>query len=124
MKNEEDAREEAPEDAPEEAPAPRTEYGQVQHKLRELSGLSCAQLAESAGLSWSSVSRYESRGGNVRFPSDPTVEEVFRVFSAHPSCAGWLTLKLLKYSSLPAVEEALSAYVAAQRPPRSRKSRR
>lgn len=101
----------------------RTQYGQVQRRLRELCGLSCAQLAETTGLSWSSVSRYESRGSNVRFPSEPALEEVFKAFSAHPACAIWLTPKLLR-SSAEAVEEALTNHMASVRKLSSRRRAR
>lgn len=106
----------------EELRGERSDYGMIQSRLRALCGLSCAQLAEEAGLSWSSVSRYESRGANVRTPAPATLDALHTVFAAHPACAGWLTRAHLDGDAA-ALEEALAAFLATAKP-RSSRARR
>lgn len=100
----------------------RSDYGAIQRRLRQLCGLSCAQLADAAGLSWSSVSRYESRGRLRRTPTAETLDKLFSVYGAHPACAGWLVRPLLDGDE-PALEAALASYLAKAKPRAARSSR-
>lgn len=105
-----------------EAQIERSDYGAIQRRLRQLCGLSCAQLADAAGLSWSSVSRYESRGRLRRTPTAETLDKLFSVYGAHPACAGWLVRPLLDGDEA-TLEEALASYLAKAKPRAARSTR-